>query len=417
MKRGKVWILSLIFLLVVGGYGWWYVFGGSLDRDSVGTFSAFSPPPTSVVYSPPSGSASPGYSMPFNAEYQLLKTYTVERVITGLEVPWSLVFTSENRWLVTERLGKVTAIIDGVAQAKPLLTLSDISSESEEGLMGMALDPEYAKNSFVYLSYAYKKDNELAVKVVRYKDAGTQLIEPKILLEGIPAAQYHAGSRLRFSPDGKLFVTTGDASKKELAQDMDSLAGKILRMEKDGSIPTSNPNPNSYIYSSGHRNPQGIDFHPITWQLVSTEHGPSVFDGPAGGDEVNFIMPGENYGWPLVSHEKNSEGLIPPLLVFTPAIAPASGVFYTGTLMPELQYSFLFGGLRGEGLFRVWFNPQDPWKTVRYDKFPEVEVGRVRDVANGPYGAIYFTTSNLDGRGQPNEGDDSIYRLIPKETP
>jgi aldose sugar dehydrogenase len=220
---------------------------------------------------------------------------------------------------------------------------------------------------------------------------------------------------LRFGFDGKLYVTTGDASNKELAQKSDSLGGKILRMNKDGSIPSDNPFTGSFVYSIGHRNPQGIDFHPVTGQIVSTEHGPSIIDGPAGGDEVNLILPGENYGWPLVSHEKNQDGLIPPLLVFTPALAPASGVFYKGDLMPELENSFLFGALRGQGLFRVWFDPTQPWKTARYDQFTEVAVGRVRDVAIGPDGAVYFVTSNLDGRGQPREGDDAIYRLTPAE--
>ena len=227
-------------------------------------------------------------------------------------------------------------------------------------------------------------------------------------------ARFHAGCRLRFGPDDKLYISTGDATNKESAQDLNSLAGKILRINADGSIPADNPFFNSVIFSYGHRNPQGFDWHPESGVLVATEHGPSGNDGPRGGDEVNIIKAGNNYGWPIVSHEKSQEGLIDPVILFTPAEAPGSGMFYRGSVFPQFTNTFLFGVLRGEGIIQVVFDDNAAGKVVSYQKLPDINVGRVRDLVEAPDGTIYFSTSNTDGRGQVYEGDDHIYRLIPK---
>lgn len=340
--------------------------------------------------------------------------YRVETVAENLYVPWSIVFTSETRILVTERSGAVREIRNGSLNAKPLLTISGISEQSEEGLMGMTLHPDYETNKTVYLAYAYGKDDGLAVRVASYQDEGSELTSPKTIIDDLPAAQNHAGTRLRFGPDGKLYITTGDATDRQIAQQMESLGGKILRLNADGSIPSDNPFPNSPVYTLGHRNPQGIDWHPESGTMYETEHGPSLFDGPAGGDEVNVIVAGKNYGWPIVSHERNQDGLVTPVVLYTPAVAPASGMFYSGKLFPQFKHDFLFGGLRGEGIYRVQVDEANSARVVGYDKLEGVEVGRVRDIAEGPDGSIYFSTSNRDGRGNVNAGDDKLLRLVPQ---
>lgn len=338
----------------------------------------------------------------------------VEEVVGGLEVPWSIVFTSPSRILITERPGRVRAVVDGKLLETPLYTFAEVSTTGEEGLMGLALDPHYNTNHFVYVSYAYSTSNKLAVKVVRLTDTGETLIDPLTLLEGIPAAQYHAGSRIAFGPDQLLYVTTGDATDKKIAQDLKSLGGKILRMNADGSIPEDNPFAGSYVYSYGHRNSQGLAWNKENNELYATEHGPSIFDGPAGGDEINHILPGENYGWPLVSHKEKKEGTEKPMLVFTPAVAPGGATFYTGSKMPQFTGRFFFAGLKGEGVYEVEINADDPNDVKSYQKLSEVDFGRIRDVLEGPDEALYFLTSNRDGRGKPLAGDDKVYRMRAK---
>lgn len=336
--------------------------------------------------------------------------YTYIPIVSNLSVPWSIVFPSVNTMYVVERSGTIQYFKDNQIQ-NPFYTFSEISSTSEEGLMGMVLDPDYPNTPYVYTSLAYEDNKQMFVKIVRLTDINGKGTDITTLLDKIPAARFHAGSRLRFGPDQKLYITTGDATTKDIAQDLNSLGGKILRINKDGSIPGDNPFPNSYVYSYGHRNSQGIDFDPISGVLFSTEHGPSLFDGAAGGDEFNRILPGKNYGWPLVSHTESTPEAIDPLLVFTPAVAPASGVFYTGDKYPALQNAFLFGGLRGEGVFVIYLD-ESRQKVASYEKLP-INEGRIREIAISPDGYIYFSTSNRDGRGNPNEEQDQIFKLIP----
>ncbi len=339
----------------------------------------------------------------------------VETVVTGLAVPWSLVFTSDTRMLVTERSGRLRVVENGVLHSGALFVFPEVSNEGEEGLMGLALDPEYMSNRFIYVSLAYQKGSDLVVKVVRLRDQGSRASDPETLIDDIPAAEFHAGSRIKFGPDRMLYITTGDATDKNIAQDLNSLGGKILRIRSDGSIPEDNSWPGSPVWSFGHRNPQGIAWHPLTGEMYATEHGPSVFDGPAGGDEVNRIIKGANYGWPLVSHERKRSGTESPLLVFTPAEAPAGATFYTGERIPQFTNQFFFAALRGEGIFRVAFDESDPDSVKEYEKLGGVDFGRIRDVVEGPDGALYFLTSNRDGRGSPAAEDDRILRLVPQE--
>lgn len=394
--RRKWWKVGLIGVLLVSALGWWvYKYYG------VNPFR--SEERVRVLYTKEFEEAKNGVSeIP----------YQVEEVVRDLYVPWSIVFTSPSRMLLTERSGTVRVVENGVLRDRPLVVFEEVSTQSEEGLMGMAMHPNYAANRFLYFSVAYEEGGEMFVKVVRLYDNGEMAVDDKVIIDKIPAARLHAGSRVKFGPDGKLYVTTGDATDRQLAQNKNNLIGKILRMNDDGSIPDDNPDPNSYVYSYGHRNPQGIAWQPITNRLFETEHGPSGFDGPGGGDEMNLIVPGANYGWPVVSHEKSAPGMVDPLITWTPAVAPASAMFYTANVFPQFKGDFFFGGLRGEGLFRVVMgNGGD--EVVEWERLDEVNVGRVREVMQGPDGLIYFTTSNRDGRGQIREGDDKVYRLVP----
>ncbi len=344
-------------------------------------------------------------------------SYRIEEVARDLYVPWAIVFPSSDRIYVTERDGKIRAIVNGRLQQNPVHTISNVSTQSEEGLMGMTLDPDYNTNRYIYVCYAYEKTSAvLQDKVVRFTDRTNSFEEEQTIIDNIPAARFHAGCRIKFGPDKKLYITTGDATQKESAQDQNSLAGKILRLNADGSIPQDNPFPGSPIFSLGHRNLQGIDWHAETKDLWATEHGPSGNDGPGGGDEVNHIVAGKNYGWPVVSHEKTRPEFITPKLVFTPAIAPASGMFYSGTVFPQWKNNFFFGMLRGNGLMRVTLDESDPTKVLSYETVPEISFGRIREAAQSPDGVIYFSTSNADGRGVKRSGDDKVYRIVPAAT-
>lgn len=339
--------------------------------------------------------------------------YTIEPVVQNVFVPWSIVFTDNNRMLFSERKGTMRVVQDGTLSEKPLHTFSQVSTRSEEGLMGLALDPNYKENKFIYACYAYAKGNELVDKVVRLRDNGDSLSEETTIIDNIPAAQYHAGCRIAFGPDKKLYITTGEATDKNIAQDLSSLGGKILRINSDGSIPEDNPFKDSAVYSYGHRNPQGITWSADGKVLISNEHGPSIFDGPAGGDEINNIIAGANYGWPILSHDKKKEGYVSPLIQFTPAVAPGSALIYAGNIFPQWKGTLLFGGLKGEGVYVVSFTDNTYSDVSSYEKL-NINVGRVREVVQGPDGYIYFSTSNRDGRGSVRGNDDKIYRIVPE---
>lgn len=340
--------------------------------------------------------------------------YSTEVFAQGLSVPWSMAFTDSGRMLLTERTGSLRQIVDGKLFEKPLKVFEDVAAEGEAGLMGLAVDPDYANNKYIYVSYAYESGSGMKVKVVRFRDEGDVLSDEKVIFENIPAESYHAGCRIKFGPDGKLYVTTGDAGERELCQDKDNLYGKILRINPDGTVPGDNPFPGNPVWSYGHRNPQGIDWYPGTGIMYSTEHGPSGFDGPGGGDEVNVIVRGGNYGWPEVSHEKSKEGMISPVLVYTPAVAPADCMFYRSGAIEQFRNNLFIACLRGNAVIRVVVDENDPGKVVSAEKINDIKYGRIREIAEGPDGSIYFSTSNRDGRGRPAENDDRIFRIKAK---
>jgi len=341
--------------------------------------------------------------------------FRVETVASGLEVPWGFAFLSNGDLLFTERPGRVRIIEGGNLRAEPVFKVPDVEPSGESGLMDISLHPNFEGNKFVYLAYAYRGDGGQRVKVVRYRFDGKTFLEPKTIIEKIPASPNHAGTRTRFGPDGKLYVTTGDSTDWNLAQKHDSIAGKTLRLNDDGSVPPDNPfiNDQSFrpeIYSYGHRNAQGLDWT-TDGLMFQTEHGPSGFEGKGGGaDEVNLVERGKNYGWAEIWGKQTREGMVAPLLEYTPACAPASAHIYKGDQFPSMQGNLLFGCLRGERIIRVILNGSN---VVSQENLLEEKFGRIREVGESPDGYIYFSTSNRDGRGTPAETDDRILRLVP----
>lgn len=341
-------------------------------------------------------------------------TFKVETVVSGLEVPWSIVWAPDGRMFFTERPGRIRVYEKGQLRPAPLLTVPDVEQSGESGLMSMTLHPRFATNRWLYLAYTFGS-GEQRVRVVRYRETETGVTDRTVIVDEIPAARFHAGCRIRFGPDGKLYITTGDATDRSLAQRLDSLAGKTLRMNEDGTIPPDNPfvdqsNARGEVWSLGHRNAQGLDWQPGTNLMFQTEHGPSGFDGPEGGDEVNIVEKGKNYGWPVVHHEQTRSGMEQPVLVYTPACAPASGSFYRGSEFPQFKTNFFFGCLKGVRLIRVVL---DGRRVVSQEDLLAGKYGRIREVAEGPDGYLYFSTSNRDGRGRPASDDDRILRLVP----
>lgn len=350
--------------------------------------------------------------------------FKVETIATGLETPWAMAFASDGRLFVTERAGRLRVVENGQLRPEPVAVF-DVASAQETGLMGLALHPRFAQNHFLYVAYAYRnKRKGKAVRIERYREVGNALTERKVIIENIPAAQYHAGCRIRFGPDNKLYITTGDATEAIKAQRLDALNGKTLRLNDDGTIPGDNPfaaiaGARAEIFSYGHRNAQGLDWQPGTNRMFQTEHGPtSILDGVDfiysnhGGDEVNIVQAGKNYGWPIIHHQRERSFMETPLLEYTPALAPAGATFYRGKTFPQFTGNFFFANLRGQCLVRVVL---DGGRVIQQEKLLQKTYGRIRDVVEGPDGALYFCTSNRDQYGKPNENDDRILKIVPAQ--
>lgn len=335
---------------------------------------------------------------------------TVETLTTDLVAPWAIAFAPDGRAFITERPGRLRLLTaDGELLPAPVAVIEGVAASGEGGLLGLALDPAFARNRQLYLYHTYQADTGVANRVVRYTENRGRLANRTVLLAEIPGAGIHNGGRLAFGPDGKLYITTGDAASAELAQDLNSLAGKILRINPDGSIPTDNPFAGSPVYSYGHRNAQGLAWHPASGQLYATEHGPS------GNDEVNLIEPGGNYGWPAAQGTKHPQPFVAPLTTFTPSVAPSGAVWYTATLIPQWRDSLFFATLRGRHLHRLVIVPDDPQAIITQERLYDGEYGRLREVVQGPDGALYLLTSNRDGRGSPVGNDDRLLRIAPSQ--
>jgi len=333
----------------------------------------------------------------------------VEIVADNLDIPWAIDWAPDGTIFFTERNGNLKVIKDGIVLENPILTL-DVGGV-EGGLLGITLDPNFSENHYVYLYYTYNEFLSTQNKLVRYIESNLTLSEDKILLDEIPGGAFHDGGRIKFGPDEKLYVTTGEIGDANLAQDLNSLAGKILRINSDGTIPQDNPFPNSPIFSYGHRNPQGLDWDDSK-NLVATEHGPSGWKGVAH-DEINLITPGGNYGWPEIVGSETKDGLFTPILNSGDETwAPSGAEFYYGTKFPQWTGKYLVATLRGNHLHVVDFDLKSN-KVLSQEKLFLGEFGRLRDIATGPDGYLYIVTSNKDGRGSPDINDDKILRIIP----
>lgn len=332
----------------------------------------------------------------------------VEPLTTGLGVPWSMTFISDDEAVVTERAGSIR-LVDLSSGRSSLLGALEVAAVGEAGLLGVAHHASHSSGLKLFLYHTYNAGGELRNRVVRLD--GLEIGDPEVILDGIPGAAIHDGGRIRIGPDGKLYATTGDAARPSLSQRLDSLGGKILRMNLDGSAPGDNPFRGSPILSYGHRNPQGIDWQPGTGRLYSTEHGPSGEQGASAHDELNLIKPGGNYGWPLVIGAGGRGGFIDPIYHSGDETwAPAGCSFYSGRLNEPWRGSLLFAALRGEHLQRVALS-DDGEGVVHVERLLSGTFGRLRDVVEGPGGELYVLTSNMDGRGLPRLGDDKILRI------
>ena len=353
---------------------------------------------------------------PPSGEPRSSTTIRAEPFVTGLAVPWAIDFAPDGRIFVTERSGRIRIVKNGQLQSQPWMTL-EVAAVQEAGLLGLALDPDFTRNGFVYAAYTYRaSDGRLFNRLARLRDdpASGGGTADRVLLDNVPGNDLHDGGRVKFGPDGKVYWTMGETFNGRLAQDLTSPNGKILRLNTDGSIPADNPFSNSPIYSYGNRNPQGLAWQPGTGRLYETEHGPSSEKGCCQ-DEVNLIEPGKNYGWPVISGDEAREGMVRPIIHSgTRATwAPSGATFVTHG---PWTGSLLFAGLRGEALYRLLLDPNDPRKVQRLETHLEHQFGRLRDVSEGPDGAIYVLTNNLDGRGKPPPDGDKILRLTFADT-
>jgi aldose sugar dehydrogenase len=329
--------------------------------------------------------------------------FRVETVASNLDIPWSLAFAPDRRLFITERPGRVRILNLLAGTSELALTLDDVSAQGEAGALGLALDPNFSESRLVYLYYTARAGGGAVNRIVRYREVGSRLGERAILLDNIPAAGIHDGGRLRFGPDGLLYATAGDAANTAFAQDLGSTAGKILRLNPDGTSPRANPF-SSYVYSWGHRNPQGIDWHPDTGELWATEHGNT------GNDEINVIDAGVNYGWPRIEGTQTMAGMQTPITFYNPAIAPSGASFYRGQVFLLFRNNFFVATLRGTHLLRLRLE-LGTRRIAAQERLLANEYGRIRDVVTGPDGFLYFATSN--GRGGSNAADDRIARMVP----
>lgn len=332
--------------------------------------------------------------------------YNTQIIAENLIVPWSGALREDGILYVTERPGQIRIIEDGVLLPQPLFVFdAPFASAGEGGLLGIALDPDFMENHYLYVMHTYTEDNKLFNRVVRLKEDQNSAVIDRVLIDRIPGGLIHNGGKIMIGPDNKLYITTGDAGNAALAQDLDSLAGKILRISLDGSIPEDNPFPGSPVYSLGHRNSQGLAWGPDQ-TLYSSEHGSQ------GNDEINIIIAGGNYGWPLVQGDEETGGMVvqKPLLYSGEVTWAPSGIAY----IKEGPWSgkLLVATLTGEELLLLSLNEENEVEQV--EAFLKNEFGRIREVVEAEDGSIYLLTSNLDGRGNPDATDDKVIRLIPE---
>lgn len=317
----------------------------------------------------------------------------IEIIAENLEVPWAIDMAPDGRLFFTERAGAIRVIENNTLVAEPAAYIN-VAQEGEAGLMGIALHPDFAENHLVYVYHTYSNGTAVYNKVLALTERDNEMIDSETIIDGVPAADRNDGGRIKFGPDGMLYIATGDAMQPELAQDAGSLAGKILRINPDGSVPDDNPFEGSPVYSYGHRNVQGLAWD-LQGNLYASEHGES------GNDEINLIRPGENYGWPI--EECDAVRFEAPAVCFSPAVAPA-GMAIARSDALGYQGDAILAALKAKQLRLVELDGSDATNVL-------TSYGRIRDVIEAPDGSLYVLTSNRDGRAIPEAGDDKILRI------
>jgi glucose/arabinose dehydrogenase len=334
----------------------------------------------------------------------------VVSVARGLANPWAVAFLPDGRFLVTERAGRLRIVERDGRLGEPVAGLPAVDAGGQCGLLDVVLDPKFAENALVYWSYAETGEGGNSTAVARGKLQGNRMVEVQKIFTQQPkvSSTLHCGSRLVFARDGRLFAVLGDRfSRKDDAQTLDNHLGKVVRIEADGKVPADNPfvgtpGAKPEIWSLGHRNMQGAALHPQTGELWASEHGPQ------GGDELNRVLPGRNYGWPLLTYGRNygtgtrigEEGPKPgfeqPLKVWLPlSVAPSGMVFLTSDRYPGWKGNLFLGTLRGETLLRLEL---DGSSVVREERLLGRANSRIRDVRQGPDGYLYVLTDSADGQ-------------------
>jgi len=345
--------------------------------------------------------------IPTTFSQPLSTTFQIKTVAAGLNFPWGMAFLPDGRLLATERIGRLRIISATGEVSAPLKGVPAVLNEKQGGLLDVAIDPDFEHNRLVYFSYAEPQGQLAGTAVARARLDGLALKDLQVIFRQFPKTQgaQHFGSRLAFTPDGNLFITLGDRWKfMEEAQQISNHLGKLVRIRPDGSVPGSNPfidNPQAKpeIWSYGHRNMQGAAIHPQTGKLWVHEHG------PRGGDEINILVPGKNYGWPFASYgmhywmvpikdEHAEQGFEEPIHHWTPSIAPSGMVFYTGSLFPAWQGNLFIGALAGKQLVRLVLDGE----RILAEEPLLKGMARIRDVEQGPDGALYLLTDEANGK-------------------
>lgn len=346
--------------------------------------SSSSPPSTSTTGSRGTGTSSA-------AEADRVLTASVSEVIaTGLEVPWGLAFLPDGSALVSERDSDLVKHVTPDGTVTRVGKVSGVDGGTEGGLLGLALSPSYAQDNLLYAYFTRGDQNAIA----RMTYDGSKLADQKVVFDGIPAGPIHNGGRIAFGPDGMLYVGTGEAGRRDPAQDKGDLGGKILRITPDGDPAPGNPFDGSPVYSLGHRNVQGLAWD-SRGQLWAAEFGQDTWD------ELNRIEKGGNYGWPVVEGRGDLLGFIDPVRQWSTDKASPSGIAVAGNAV-------YMAGLRGA---RLWQIPIPGGKAGKPKALLTGDYGRLRTVGTAPDGSLWLMTSNRDGRGSPRDGDDKIIRL------
>lgn len=323
-------------------------------------------------------------------------TKYVEIIATNLQKPWAMDF-ADDRIFFTEKVGKIRVINSGVLLEEPLANLH-VEDVTDGGLLGLVLHPDFEHNHYLYAFYTYAEENKLWNKVIRITESENKLIDAAVILDKIPGAEFDNGGVIKFGSDKKLYIATGDATNKTAAQDLESLSGKILRLNDDGTAPSDNPFHN-LVFSYGHRNPQGMAWDK-SGNLYVTEHGPTK------NDEINLVKAGQNFGWPdqECSGDKN---FVDPLVCYNPSLEPAGIVFYSSNKL-DLGNDLIMATLRGTNLYQLTIDNG----IITEQKSILGGAGRIRDVNEGPDGYLYIFTGNTDGRGFPDKTDDKLIRIV-----